>query len=934
MFKRYLELGGTEIANAARVATYVEKNAPQIPLRARWNYQNLHVALGEPEYESPAVDDAPWVDPSMPETARFYGVYPLSISGAIDSTRSAETVETIGGGGATGAERYGSKAIRVRALLVAEDDLALEAGNTWLSAALASQSCDDHGSGCGGAQLCYFAAEPKVGDCWETTYEAGFTVPVAADVIGSPLIIREPNSSAIYKAWLDSPDNPPTSSDDGVILRWGTVSRDDTSLEVEQYGPIIRQRTNLFPRPNLLADDLDAFWDGAAFTVVDNGTGPDGRAYANTPLVGGSITVSSDTSDPVNVPAGPFIVSVDLRGTLGQSITLELKDPTTNAVLTSAVFIITDEWVRYSLPLPTSAAFYVSLTTTATFQWAGWDVEAGNFELPYLDGNIPWQVAAGSYVSPFVTNDQYEVTWLGTPNKSKSRLRWLGQMTVGMAQGEDFWDYGGGACNTWPFIDVLQGEISGGRADFAVRPMVPIDTQVRPYERTMHQVRTIEGPIEIETLNIRSGGAMRTVEWTMVADKPWAYSSTDVLIHPTKMSELPTLPWPGAETIPDTSVPPIIDPDCIVPPTPPRPPTVPAACIINEPVLYRYWLEIPAAKVSLWSDSVVRVILTSGVQDIRQVRARVFPNPFDRAVTTARRENTSRNPKLGVDTAGWGRQGGIGTNNGRIVGVDGPVGPDGQMITTYQRITATGAHAADTFGVSHAIGGVGATNEVAAGQKFRVGMYARPSVTRLLQLRIGYVNAAGTELSVVFVDGHSVTANAWEHMDSGVLTAPANTVRLNVATVGQTAAWATSQTLDATGVSTLVATSDALLTEGYVDGDMLLSDGFYYSWMGTDENSRSLGVSSAVDPYSWCSEFVLSYLPPKTELIVDAILERAFASVDGGPQQAADTLLYASDGGPMTWPALSCGVSYLLALDVPEPLLDDVTVSIELARKA
>jgi hypothetical protein len=725
VYEGYLEFGGTEIANRERVVKYVELNAPQIPLRKRDYSDTLHLALGEDAYDSPAVDEAPWVDPNDPDTAKFFGVYPLAIQGGRDATRFAQPTESIGNGGVVGAEREAMKTMRVRALLVAETMAGLEAGNRWLNAALRPADCDDHGGSCGGAKLCYYSVEPPICDAWAPDYLPTYTVPFATDVAGSPLIIRQPPGDSLFKAWLDHEDTPPTTAADGVILRWGTVSRDDTSLVVDQYGPIIRRRTNLFVRPDFLANDAASWWGGAAFTVVDDGTGPDGRAYAHVPLVGEGTELTSSTGAAITPPAGDIIIALDLRAPAETPVTVELRSSDDDSVIASAEFLVYDEWRRYSLPRGTTSTFYIAIVSPGEYDVTGIVVEEGSVELPYLGGDVVPELAAAGYLTAAV-NPEYEVGWNGTAHKSTSWLRWLGDITIGIPLGADFETNGDGTCNVWPFVDVIQGEIGGGRAAFAVRPKIQPDTQALPYERTMHEVRCIEGPIEIQTLPLKSAGAMRLVEFTLIAGKPWGFSATQTLIPPTKMSEFDTFEWPGEDDCPVVEVVPIVDPDCLVPPPPPRPPEIPAACIITEPTVQRYWFAIPAEQVSLWHDSVPRITIASGANAIRQVRVRAYPNPFD-----------------------------------------------------------------------------------------------------------------------------------WQS-DAGEL---------------------------------------------------------------------------PVDPCSWCSEFVLSYLPAYTELTVDAIVERAFAAVDGGPSQPADTLLYATDGGPMSWPALSCGIGYVFSIDVPELLLDDVTITFEIARK-
>jgi hypothetical protein len=72
-----------------------------------------------------------------------------------------------------------------------------------------------------------------------------------------------------------------------------------------------------------------------------------------------------------------------------------------------------------------------------------------------------------------------------------------------------------------------------------------------------------------------------------------------------------------------------------------------------------------------------------------------------------------------------------------------------------------------------------------------------------------------------------------------------------------------------------------------------------------------------VDTDVWCSEQIISYLPQATVLTLDGVTQRAWAEVDGGSPQSADHLLYGTGGTPATWPILSCGVSYLISLEVP-----------------
>lgn len=78
-----------------------------------------------------------------------------------------------------------------------------------------------------------------------------------------------------------------------------------------------------------------------------------------------------------------------------------------------------------------------------------------------------------------------------------------------------------------------------------------------------------------------------------------------------------------------------------------------------------------------------------------------------------------------------------------------------------------------------------------------------------------------------------------------------------------------------------------------------------------------LGVDlGELEPCDFCGEFVVSFIPKWSTLTVDAIRQQAYMTSPGGIVRAASHLLYASDGGPMQWSALSCGLEYKMTLDV------------------
>lgn len=152
----WLSLAGNEIVNVERTRAYAEL-IPGAMRSCGCECENLHLALGHAPYSTPANDDAPWYDRDVPDSQFFYGLLPLAVSGLDDSSRSVQHVELSGDGAAPIGKRRGSKEVRVRGLLVAATEAALDYGGRWLEMAL-DGAC---GGGCGpGDELCFMAYCP------------------------------------------------------------------------------------------------------------------------------------------------------------------------------------------------------------------------------------------------------------------------------------------------------------------------------------------------------------------------------------------------------------------------------------------------------------------------------------------------------------------------------------------------------------------------------------------------------------------------------------------------------------------------------------------------------------------------------------------------------------------------------------------------------
>lgn len=136
----YLTVDGVEVINVARTEGYANLD------RAPWfvpTYKNqaLGMLLGQPIYQAPDVDDAPWYDPDRPESAGFWGVYPLDVQGLDNSSRSSTVVEFTTDGGSPGRLRHSTKTFVYNTVLVGASEQAVKYGMDWLRRATLGAAC-------------------------------------------------------------------------------------------------------------------------------------------------------------------------------------------------------------------------------------------------------------------------------------------------------------------------------------------------------------------------------------------------------------------------------------------------------------------------------------------------------------------------------------------------------------------------------------------------------------------------------------------------------------------------------------------------------------------------------------------------------------------------------------------------------------------------
>lgn len=72
------------------------------------------------------------------------------------------------------------------------------------------------------------------------------------------------------------------------------------------------------------------------------------------------------------------------------------------------------------------------------------------------------------------------------------------------------------------------------------------------------------------------------------------------------------------------------------------------------------------------------------------------------------------------------------------------------------------------------------------------------------------------------------------------------------------------------------------------------------------------------DPCAWCGDIVMSFIPHDMTMVFDASDKQVYVESRGGLRRRADNLVFATDGGPFEWPAMTCGFGYIVTVDLPQ----------------
>ncbi|MFD5788564.1 hypothetical protein ACFWH1_18320 [Streptomyces sp. NPDC127037] len=157
MLEHYLCLGGTEIANSARLDAYLESVGNPLDSVGACACETFDAVLvGDEPYTTPEEDQAPWYDPAVPESAQFAGLMVLTVDGLENHPMQRAVTQSAAGTAALGPAREQPRTITVTAVLLGATCCSVSYGLRWLSEALAGCT----GDGCGGDDLTLYNCCP------------------------------------------------------------------------------------------------------------------------------------------------------------------------------------------------------------------------------------------------------------------------------------------------------------------------------------------------------------------------------------------------------------------------------------------------------------------------------------------------------------------------------------------------------------------------------------------------------------------------------------------------------------------------------------------------------------------------------------------------------------------------------------------------------
>lgn len=864
----YLKYDGQEIVNAARVSKYVENLMPQFGLENCADCDGIEAALDE-EYTTPIVDNAPWFDPNNGPTENFYGVYPLSVSGVEDSNRQVAQTELIGNGTSFGRPRVTGKDVRVTALLIGRDSAAVESGMEWLNRALDGP--------CGGRD-----------DCQGATLEYYSACPPKQDWSGVPRVpVRWDTATFPGEAGLWSPTGDVTVSAFGNPL-WNFLTAGAS---------VYRQVLNLIPGQSYrMTFQASAPQGSYAMEVSD--VGRRGIDNANMPQVYDFVAPSSSvmlrvypTDLGTFTPTTGFMSLSDLRVERTSSLGTVLWDDYRND------YTVSSGWVMNNL---------TGLTETAERTPSG---------ITFI-----WRASGAGPTIPAGT--MFSQAFRGfTPGKKYRSTAWLTMDEVTATYNMDFKPLGG---QEDLFVDYseefgLHQFVSEWTADDATQEFgwVANVSQVTPtnpnlnvglqylfieeitdpleiedpnpgvnYERVLYQVVATGGPTVEEYFNTKCGAMVR-VSFSLRAGVPQQFTPSIVIggalggnAYPTPQVDCvnggpvrhnfalnPNVAtnisgWSGMGGTATRAV------TANVTPFPPGYATVISFTGTERGIAYSFVPSLPVSLGAAFTASMYIQATTAAAYNMSLA--------FTSSVATA-------------NTISWSSQIDVPANTWTRISVTGPAPLEGTItdivvsVRTQDPILLLRADALlveDSLLLGEYFDGATNGGTWLGTANASASLY-QPQPARII-VDPDCPPLPSPPLPPT-IDEECVTApGAWRRY---VLPVPAN------------------------AVPSYSRALPVITLESGMEAARQIRMRVYPDPTGTADMTQ-------INPCSYEGEIIVSYMPPFSVMTVDAIERRAWVEGPTIDRQTVTQLMYGSDGGPVEWPSMTCGVPYLFTVDV------------------
>lgn len=597
------------------------------------------------------------------------------------------------------------------------------------------------------------------------------------------------------------------------------------------------------------------------------------------------ITVETAATD---APFGPFVLSFEARAPeTTPSAWVEVVTPE-GEVIASRLFSPGQQWERYAVGGDFGRKVKLRFTSsTGYFEIDNVMLEATTTLNDYFDGSSP-------------APSDYEVIWEGTANGSISRMNWLGSTQIERDS------------NFRPFLNVLEGEIDNVRLAYSGKSPIPIQFQIEPVDRTYHGVTCTVGPQRIRDLKLDTGAATE-IDFILTAANPHAIST---------IAESIGVPFGEAPEL-------IFDRAINVAPNPsgenaitgwgPIPGTGGAANTTLQAATTPYGTNVIRTN---WTTATTAV--SGGVQIDVPVQGGGLYSFEMNLVRTSINQRIQFQVEWRTASATISNFGAV--SKVHVAGVS--------QSHSFEGLTAPANATVARVKVT-SIAGTGAANW---------------SIGSNLEVDGLMVNYGSTAYD--YFDGSTPDTSIYTYAWTG--TAGLSTSFREI--TQESASVLVDPALPATPAPPRPPTIPDLAIEEineWLRYYAVIPAGNVAVWADTvptfelstgAEAIRQLRVRffanpfdrepDEVDPTSYCGEFLVSYLPANSTLTVSGVSEQAWVSVSGGAPIPANQLLYGTDGAPMEWPELSCGISYVVAIDVPPTeSLDNLEIELVVNRR-